>query len=149
MGDIYRYEDYINSPQWKAKADLFKRSVKTCPLCGDRVTPAQLDVHHNTYERLGREELADLFCLCRWCHAFFEFTRSERGRRLRFGVAPLVAEYDRLYAKVTDFGEFFEGTIEEIKQQLAFLWDRIRMLLDAAELVREHRGGEWEERRAA
>lgn len=30
--------------------------------------PRNLDVHHLTYDRFGREELDDLVLLCRDCH---------------------------------------------------------------------------------
>jgi hypothetical protein len=32
----------------------------------------QLDVHHNTYERLGGEEISDVIPLCRECHQGYE-----------------------------------------------------------------------------
>ena len=39
-----------------------------CRICADT---AALEVHHNTYERLGHERAADLVVLCRACHQLF------------------------------------------------------------------------------
>jgi hypothetical protein len=63
------YHFYIQSPEWKAKADAAKeRADHRCQLCnGDGV----LHTHHRTYERLGNELPEDLIVLCANCHAKF------------------------------------------------------------------------------
>lgn len=61
------YHAYIVSKAWKRQAHAARvRAGFKCQLCGaaDRV----LDVHHNTYARLGHEPAADLVVLCRECH---------------------------------------------------------------------------------
>ena len=60
----YRNE-YLKSPHWRQ----FRKSAKKhlpmeCP-CGAR---SGLDLHHLTYDRLGRERLDDVAWLCRDCH---------------------------------------------------------------------------------
>jgi 5-methylcytosine-specific restriction endonuclease McrA len=39
-----------------------------CRICA---ATSALEVHHNTYERLGHERPADLIVLCRSCHKLF------------------------------------------------------------------------------
>lgn len=61
------YQEYINSPEWKATS---RRRMRMdgfqCAICG---TAKNLAVHHITYERLGREEMDDLITLCKNCHS--------------------------------------------------------------------------------
>jgi len=64
-----KYEDYIQSKQWKAKADETKRLAGyRCQVCN---SDEDLHAHHRTYERLGDELQSDLICLCAECHSLF------------------------------------------------------------------------------
>ena len=40
----------------------------TCAACGGRWTLRNGDLHHRSYDRLGRERFDDLMPLCRGCH---------------------------------------------------------------------------------
>lgn len=62
-----RYGDYLRSDHWKQvrKRTLAKRR-RICEFCYD---PEHLDVHHNSYARLGKEQPEDLNVLCRRCHS--------------------------------------------------------------------------------
>lgn len=73
------YQAYINSPEWRAKADAAKaRAGHRCQLC-NRDGP--LDAHHRTYERFGGGELPeDLTVLCRGCHEHFHDGRKPLSR---------------------------------------------------------------------
>ena len=63
------YSEYLKSDGWKARrAAALKRADNHCAVCH---TAAGLEVHHNTYERLGHERAADLVVLCRTCHQLF------------------------------------------------------------------------------
>lgn len=63
------YYEYINSPEWYAKSDAAKaRAGYRCQVCN---STRQLNTHHRTYERLGRELDTDLIVLCRDCHDLF------------------------------------------------------------------------------
>lgn len=63
------YEAYIQSPQWRAKADACKeRDGWQCRLCENT---HDLHAHHRTYKRLGNERPEDLTTLCGRCHALF------------------------------------------------------------------------------
>jgi 5-methylcytosine-specific restriction endonuclease McrA len=59
------YVEYIKSPQWKAKANAMKARMPWCALCP---AVSNLEVHHRTYVRIGREPAADLVVLCSKCH---------------------------------------------------------------------------------
>lgn len=83
------YFSYIDHPDWKKKAN--KRRAEAgmrCQVSNHSVwETASLDVHHRTYERLGREESNDLTVLCRRCHEVYEknkllpkYTGFHRGR---------------------------------------------------------------------
>lgn len=61
------YSDYVSSKAWRAKREkALEYYGRACRLCGSRT---QLEVHHITYENLGREEMMDLDILCHSCHA--------------------------------------------------------------------------------
>jgi hypothetical protein len=64
------YDEYIQSDDWREKADSAKkRAGGRCQVCNSDEPP--LDAHHRTYERLGREQPGDLIVLCRACHQLF------------------------------------------------------------------------------
>lgn len=64
-----RYRAYIASPKWAWKrwAKLQQVGGK-CEMCGTR---DELEVHHKTYERFGRERGEDLQVLCAICHDIY------------------------------------------------------------------------------
>lgn len=61
-----RYLEYLQSPEW---AEIRRKRHEIdgwrCRLCN---TQDDLECHHRTYERLGREDVNDLTTLCRRCH---------------------------------------------------------------------------------
>lgn len=74
------YHGYIDSPHWKDfKCRWFEQNQKKCDFCG-AVEGVQL--HHQTYVRLGRERFKDVQPLCGTCH------RDEHNRFLREGYYP-------------------------------------------------------------
>jgi hypothetical protein len=67
------YYEYIQSPEWKRKADEAKRAVGyRCQICNRHKSEVTLDAHHRTYERLGHELPQDITVLCRDCHELYE-----------------------------------------------------------------------------
>lgn len=61
-----RYADYLRSFEWrKTRNRALKRAGYSCQRCSAR---RDLQVHHLTYERLGREWDSDLEVVCRECH---------------------------------------------------------------------------------
>jgi hypothetical protein len=88
-----RYDEYIRSPEWKAKreqklaenAALSHDGRPRCEKCGvvDKAGN-RLHVHHNSYARFGGDELMeDLNVLCRKDHEFEEATTGVKPRRFR------------------------------------------------------------------
>ncbi len=65
--DKKSYAAYLNSGAWKKKRKIaLKRAGYRCQLCSTKET--RLEVHHNCYDRLGKEEPEDLCVLCSPCH---------------------------------------------------------------------------------
>lgn len=62
------YAEYLKTAEWQKtrRRALASAGVK-CQMCS--ATDKPLNVHHNTYERLGYERPSDLIVLCEPCHA--------------------------------------------------------------------------------
>ena len=59
----YRRE-YLDSPAWQMKRDaVIQRDGYQC-VCGAQAT----EMHHKTYDNIGKEPLSDLVFLCQECH---------------------------------------------------------------------------------
>ncbi len=71
-----RYERHIRSSQWKNMRKDILRMRDRCECCG---TKNFLEVHHKTYERLGRELTSDLEVLCKTCHEIADRERTQQG----------------------------------------------------------------------
>jgi hypothetical protein len=70
-GPTVDYQSYILSARWAHLRELaLEHYGSACLLCGYDNTD-DVNVHHRTYERLGKERLADLTVLCRKCHATY------------------------------------------------------------------------------
>lgn len=74
------YQQYLQSPQWdEQRRAALQRAGHRCQSCDDDDTT--LEVHHLTYERLGKEEPSDLETLCWRCHAAEHGKLNERMAR--------------------------------------------------------------------
>ena len=80
-----KYERYLLTAQWKAKAEARKQIDNyTCQMCGRR---EDLQVHHLTYHNIMREDVQkDLVTLCGDCHRrvhrmMCRITDTTTGRR--------------------------------------------------------------------
>lgn len=63
----YRYDDYLRSELWQSiKDNYYKRRPAICAICRDASKP--VDLHHLTYENIGRESVNDLIPLCKQHH---------------------------------------------------------------------------------
>jgi hypothetical protein len=75
------YDTYLASPEWRERSEYMRRKANyRCHLCNDHTT--NLNVHHRTYERVGREFDDDLVVLCRDCHERFH-RKSDPTRTLQ------------------------------------------------------------------
>lgn len=73
------YADYINSKAWaRRRAAYFRRHPRHCAACGSR---RSIDLHHHTYERLGREHDNDLVPLCRADHDLVHYIHRREPHR--------------------------------------------------------------------
>jgi 5-methylcytosine-specific restriction endonuclease McrA len=71
------YRDYLASPDWRTTvAAALRRAGHRCQVCNADRWFCRLEVHHRTYERLGREAPGDLIVLCRHCHELFHDHRK-------------------------------------------------------------------------
>lgn len=70
MNSPVNYASYLSSHAWKIRArEMREKANFKCQLCA--CTDKPLNVHHNNYERLGRERDDDLIVLCEPCHQKF------------------------------------------------------------------------------
>lgn len=74
-------EVYLRSEHWQRKrAAALEAAGYRCQVCNEN---QRLDVHHRTYERLGREAPGDLTVLCRRCHELFHANKRPKGNARR------------------------------------------------------------------
>jgi hypothetical protein len=71
-----KYKAYLDSPEWQIRKQRWLDFWKFCCLCRSTY---KLDVHHNTYDRVGNEEFTDCVVLCRKCHDLFHDSKSDES----------------------------------------------------------------------
>lgn len=77
VAEGFDYRTYINSLEWKQKAEEAKKRVgHRCQICNRSRDETVLNAHHRTYERLGNELPEDITVLCRGCHRLYEKNRK-------------------------------------------------------------------------
>lgn len=67
MNSKLKYKEYLKSHEWQQTRLDIITIRKCCDRCGSKES---LQVHHNNYKRIGREEPTDLELLCYKCHYF-------------------------------------------------------------------------------
>lgn len=73
------YDEYLQSEHWQRFRKKFfkaKKIKKTCYLC--RKSNWDVELHHRTYERLGKERLNDVIPVCRRHHEQLHNLLNER-----------------------------------------------------------------------
>jgi hypothetical protein len=119
-----RYEQYLQSPQWQAIREQrlaeagYRCEFNTCDGDEDWLmdqdeggrcpVTSNLEVHHLTYDNLGRERTGDLKVLCPWHHALEHAMTAIcwRCRELLFD-----SDFDVLDYFGEDFAEITAETI--------------------------------------
>jgi hypothetical protein len=87
------YHEYLKTEHWLDFRESMLRSRDDCQYCDATIG---LQVHHLTYDYLGRERPSDVLVLCAKCHQAWHDTHKERlstpttdlvwaGRTRRFG----------------------------------------------------------------
>lgn len=65
------YREYLQSQQWIDIRML--KLIQASFQCEQCLSREDLQIHHLTYDRVGRERLSDLKCLCDVCHTRAHF----------------------------------------------------------------------------
>lgn len=79
-GQLRDYYEYLDTPEWWAiRKQAYARAEYRCERCRGC---GPLEVHHETYDHLGNEDLDDLTVLCRACHLAERLPRNLRKRAL-------------------------------------------------------------------
>lgn len=68
------YNAYLRSTAWRDVRERYRASdLPQICMCGSE----EFQLHHTTYERVGREELEDLIPLCEACHTQAHILEAE------------------------------------------------------------------------
>lgn len=77
------YEEVLSSDEWRSRrARRIAANRARCEWCGWMAD--RLELHHKTYERLGREREEDLELLCPDCHEKADAERAQRTRERNY-----------------------------------------------------------------
>lgn len=110
-----QYQQYLDSPAWRQKRqERLEQDGHQCFRCR---SAEQLEVHHITYERLGRERLTDLLTLCKRCHA------RDHGRDPDLPECAPDAFYQERALRAMTF-ERWQGVVADVVQASRLL-DRV------------------------
>ena len=102
------YSQYLLTKHWKIlRIAVAEQHNYTCLRCYSVINKG-FHVHHNTYKRLGKEQLKDLGFYCAKCHAVIHNDRKNKRTFNR--------QYNSLISnKMSKF------TVEEIERVLDFI----------------------------
>ncbi len=109
------YQKYLQGPSWRVTRNhALRLAGYRCFRCG---TNRSLQVHHKTYERLGREWDQDLEVVCEPCHNGIhvdEMRQDDRGRiYLRLATEALRTE--RFLASVSELSDAVKTRCAKLK----------------------------------
>ena len=83
------YQEYISSPGWQIRKETyFNRHPRVCKICK---TKDNIQLHHQTYERVGCERDADLVPLCEFHHELVHAYYSVGGKALGVCTQEVIA----------------------------------------------------------
>lgn len=100
-----RYRAYIQTSEWRTRRNrVLKLTGFRCERCGAK---RELQVHHKTYERLGREPDDDLEVLCPDCHRGHHLQHPAENIRLYLKIAGEVVR-ENPFAVSADMSEAFK-----------------------------------------
>lgn len=107
------YQVYLGTTEWRLTRNrALKRASYQCSRCPSK---RDLDVHHKTYERLGREWDQDLEVLCVMCHRGEHLENPDQtslGIYLRIASAALKKEP---FASVADLADMVKTACAKLK----------------------------------
>jgi len=75
------YPLYLKSNEWgERRAFMLERAEYSCEKCG---SDSRLEIHHETYKRLGNERISDLTVLCHECHGLKHLSAGDHRVQTR------------------------------------------------------------------
>ena len=93
------YDQYLQSEWWrKIRKEALDHADNHCMICA---STEKLDVHHNTYERLGCEKLSDVIVLCRSCHELYH-SKVDGERKQPDSILPAISNF---FNSIHHFGQ--------------------------------------------
>jgi 5-methylcytosine-specific restriction endonuclease McrA len=114
-----KYENHLKSARWKnIRRDLFRMRGAKCEVCS--MPSPSLEVHHLTYDRLGKELATDLKIVCQQCH-------KDEDRKREMAVASkrearrYSSAFDTWFFKKTGMDSFYANECD---------WDDFERWLD-------------------
>lgn len=110
-----RYRAYLLSPEWRTRRNrALKLAGFRCTKCGSK---RGLEVHHNTYERLGREWDQDLDVLCVECHEGHHVQQMyESPQRVYLKLAAELLAV-QTFASIADLSAALKGECARLKMR--------------------------------
>ena len=85
------YATHLASVNWRLfRQQVLVRDKERCVLCNGL---ERLEIHHRTYERLGKEDISDCYTLCHRCHEVV--TDMQRRERYANHSLPKLADVQR------------------------------------------------------
>lgn len=120
------YEDYIKSPQWRARRDVALRLAKwRCAKCNRK---DRLEVHHNTYERMGCELAKDLDVLCAVCHEGHHVDEQQKVNRIYLSVVSDILRREK-FTTMSDLMEAVKSACarQRIPYDDPSVWKAVRL----------------------
>lgn len=64
-----RYQEYLKTDYWRRLKDKMRKLTHgRCEDCGEHESITALELHHQCYDRIGKEEESDLRLICDECH---------------------------------------------------------------------------------
>ena len=102
------YHRYMASREWRVKRrETFTRAGGVCERCWG--APAS-QVHHLTYERLGRERPEDLMAICREDHEYLSaVTDLDPVAAIPALTSTISDPFSRSLVKLVEYSEYAEG----------------------------------------
>ena len=82
-----KYSEYLQTKHWKHVRESALKRQPYCALCGSK---DRLQVHHNNYDRLWKEDHEDVVVLCWKCHKHHHIPEEPTHVQPRHNFWPVV-----------------------------------------------------------
>ena len=97
-GGYRNYHEYLTGEHWRQlSCKMCEEAGFKCRLCGGREV---LQVHHRTYERIGREIPSDLFVVCKACHTLIHWIVDKWPEQYAIDNTPVLLEQPELFTQM-------------------------------------------------